>query len=196
MNISLVCTHIGQQWVGNISPMFPFNITINSIMTIYYDCGCCFLVDNIQISQSWHPLSVNGILNSLWQSHQLDLFKLGILPLCGPQFWRKVIDIWAPQPIKLHPSHRAPESSCWLAGIVLCLFPIDQELYANSGGIFFWTHILNRQLDDREEHFISFYKKCTVLESRTAPLTHGNKYKLLHNFNTSQIFHPTKAMRT
>ena len=51
-----------------------------------------------------------------------------------------------------------------------CLFPIyrPRVVYKHQ---FFGAQTLNGQLEDREEQFAKFDKKCTGLESRTAPLS-------------------------
>ena len=92
---------------------------------------------------------------------------------------RKVVDIWAQQPGKLHPPLLCSWSTVLMGWDCLWLGPSHYVCFTfrESGHVqtctkteFLWVQTLYRQLEDCEEQFIEFDNRCMRLELQTQPL--------------------------
>ena len=97
---------------------------------------------------------------------------------CSSRFWRKVVDICAQESFKWtpFPSVHLKQYVDWMELFMaqsnpLYLFSIHRARTVCKHQRFFWAHTLNTQLEDQEEQFAEFDKKCIGLQSRTVPLT-------------------------
>ena len=135
----------------------PIDLLITLICWSHQNC----LVDSIEVC--WLPLT-----KVKWNSWHLKMESI-------IQFCERLLVFDLNSQSNYTRTFCAPDAPCWLAGVVYVLvrgtmFGVHIECWLSKWETkFLWAQTLNGRLEDSEEQFAEFDKKCMGFELRTVP---------------------------